>query len=137
MSEKSIEEVEISADESLVEPPSAPKLFVTGGAILGALLASSCCVLPLAFLLLGISGAWIANVSALAPYQPIFLVLTLGFLGTGFYWVYFKSKTDCADGTFCATPASDRIVKTGLWLATFLVLLALAFPYVAPLIFDV
>lgn len=137
MSEKSTGETEVVADESPKELPSAPKLFVTGGAILGALLASSCCVLPLAFLILGVSGAWIANVSALAPYQPIFLVLTFGFLGTGFYWVYFKPKAVCADGTTCATPTSDRIVKTGLWLATILVLLAIAFPYIAPLIFDV
>src|SRR3546814_17640073 len=36
---------------------------------------------------LGAGGAWIANLTALAPYQPIFIAATLGFLGYGFYAV--------------------------------------------------
>ena len=30
----------------------------------------SCCVVPLALFALGVSGAWIANLTQLAPYQP-------------------------------------------------------------------
>lgn len=40
-------------------------LLATGG-LIGGILASSCCIAPLAFVTLGISGAWIGNLTALA-----------------------------------------------------------------------
>src|SRR2546429_2129561 len=63
---------------------AARKVFVTVGSITAALAASSCCVIPLVLFTLGVSGAWIANLTALAPYQPIFVALTLTFLAWGF-----------------------------------------------------
>ncbi len=48
---------------------------------LTAIGASVCCVGPLVLLALGISGAWITNLAALEPYRPIFIGLTLFFLG--------------------------------------------------------
>jgi mercuric ion transport protein len=108
------------------------KVFVTVGSITAALAASSCCVIPLVLFTLGVSGAWISRLTALAPYQPLFVVLTFGFLTWGFWMVYRKPKIVCAEG-YCARPISDRIAKTGLWIATVLIALALSFPYVAPL----
>jgi mercuric ion transport protein len=110
---------------------AARKVFATVGSITAALAASSCCVIPLVLFTLGVSGAWIANLTALAPYQPLFVVLTLAFLAWGFLTVYRKPKIVCAEG-YCAR-ISDRIAKTGLWVATVLIALALSFPYVAPL----
>lgn len=46
--------------------------WIAAGGILGALAASSCCILPLVLFSLGITGAWIANFTALAPYKPYF-----------------------------------------------------------------
>jgi mercuric ion transport protein len=112
---------------------AARKVFATVGSITAALAASSCCVIPLVLFTLGVSGAWIANLTALAPYQPIFVALTLTFLAWGFWMVYRKPKIACAEG-YCARPISDRIAKTGLWVATVLIAIALAFPYVAPLL---
>ena len=43
-------------------------LLATGG-LIGAVLASSCCIAPLAFVTLGICGARIGNLTALASYQ--------------------------------------------------------------------
>jgi mercuric ion transport protein len=111
---------------------AAPKMFATVGSITAALAASSCCVIPLVLFTLGVSGAWISNLTALAPYQPFFVVLTLAFLGWGFAMVYRKPQVACAKG-YCTRPISDRIAKTGLWIATVLIAIALAFPYVAPL----
>lgn len=113
-----------------------PALFAAGS-VLGALAASSCCLLPLALFGLGATGAWIGTLSSLTPYQPIFVVITAGFLVGGFWMVYRKPKTDCAEGSFCARPVSTRIVKSALWSATVLVVAAAAFPYVAPLLLDV
>ena len=111
--------------------------FTAAGSILGALAASSCCILPLALFSLGISGAWLGSLTALSPYQPVFVAITLGFLGTGFYLVYWRPKRACSDGEACARPLPSRIVKTSLWLATVLVAAAIAFPYVAPALLGV
>src|SRR5258708_12919576 len=42
------------------------------GGILAALGAASCCVVPFALFVQGVSGAWISNLTALEPYQPVF-----------------------------------------------------------------
>jgi mercuric ion transport protein len=103
------------------------------GGLLAALAAASCCVVPFALFLLGISGAWISNLTALEPYQPTFAVIAFGFLGGGFYLVYRKPRVACADGSYCAAPASKRTAKIGLWSAAVLVLVALGFPRLAAL----
>ena len=59
------------------------KLLAAGG-ILGALAASSCCVLPLALFGLGVIGAWIGHLTRLAPYQPYFIAATVACLGAGY-----------------------------------------------------
>lgn len=98
------------------------------GGILAALGAATCCVVPFALFLAGVSGAWIGNLTALAPYQPIFAAVSLGFIGYGAWRVYRKPQVACADG-YCATPHSDRIAKIGLWTAGILVTVAVGFPY--------
>ena len=100
--------------------------------VVGAFLAASCCVVPLILVTLGVSGAWIGSLSALEPYKPYFAVVTLGLVGLGFWQVYFKPKKDCEEGSYCAAPASSRITKSALWIATVLVLLALSIDYWAP-----
>ena len=106
------------------------KLAIVGG-LVGALAASSCCILPLALFSLGVGGAWIGNLTALAPYQPIFIALTLACLGYG-YWLVHRNPAACADGNACARPLPSRLVQSGLWIATIIVAAALAFPFVAP-----
>lgn len=106
--------------------------LVAAGGILGAIAASTCCILPLALVSLGISGAWIGQLTALSPYQPVFIAITAGFLGYGYWLVYRKPKAACADGEACAHPLPNRIVKSALLMATALVLLALVWPYLVP-----
>ena len=101
---------------------------------IGAVLASACCVLPLAFLMLGISGAWIGNLTALEPYKEIFSLIALVFLGAGFWQVYFKPNRACATDGYCATPRADTIMKIILWFSTLLVIVALTIDYWAPVI---
>ena len=105
--------------------------LVAAGGVLGALAASSCCIMPLVLFMLGIGGAWIGNLTALAPYQPIFVVATLGFLAAGYRLVYRKPAAVCAEGEACARRMPNRIAKLALWTATALVVVAMAFPYVA------
>lgn len=111
--------------------------LVAVGGIFGAITAASCCILPLALFSLGITGAWIGNLAALTPYQPIIIPITAGFLGYGYYLVYWKPKKAYADGSACARPLPNRIVKSALWVATVLVAAAVAFPYAAPVLLDI
>ena len=110
------------------------RLMAAGG-LLGALAASSCCIMPLALFGLGVSGAWIGNFTRLAAYQPYFLAATLAFLGYG-YWLVYRSSRTCVDGANCARPLRNRIVKTGLILATILVVAALSLDFIAPLFLN-
>ena len=110
--------------------------LVAAGGILGAIAASTCCIIPLILFSLGITGAWIGKLTSLSAYQPFFIAITLGFLGYGYWLVYRKPGKDCGDGAACARPLPNLVVKTALWLATALVALALAWPYIVPLILD-
>lgn len=110
------------------------KDLIAAGSLLAALGAISCCVVPFVLFVLGIGGAWMSNLTALEPYQPYFVTGTLILLGIGFYLVYRKPKPVHCEGDYCATPISDRIARIGLWTATVLVVLALAWPYLFPLL---
>ena len=109
---------------------------MAAGGLLGALAASSCCILPLVLFGLGVSGAWIGNFTRLAPYQPCFIAATIAFLGCGYWLAYRSPKLACADGEACARPLPNRLVKAGLIVATTLVVAALGFDFVAPLFLD-
>jgi mercuric ion transport protein len=114
------------------ESDAGRKRVLAAGGIIGALLASSCCVAPLVLLTLGISGAWIGTLTDLAPYQGYFTVATLAFLGMGFWTIYRKPKQVCREDSYCANPMSDRIIKTVLWAATGLIGIALTVDWWTP-----
>ena len=123
------------------EAMQAPEASETGmtmaalGGVLGAIAASSCCILPLALFSLGVGGAWIGNLTALAPYQPIFLAVTLAILGFGF-WRVDGARPACATGAACARPLPRRLVKAGLWFAMVLTGAAIAFSFIADALLD-
>ena len=112
--------------------PRTQKLLAAGG-VIGALLASSCCIVPLVLFGLGVSGAWIANLTQLAPYQPYFIAATVACLAGGYGFMYRSRRRACMDGQICARPLSKRIVTSALVLATILVVGALALDVLAPL----
>src|SRR5258708_9130066 len=77
------------------------------GGILGALGAATCCVVPFALFFGGVSGAWIGNLTALKPFQPLFVALAVACLGGGYYAGYPKPKAaDCVAGSYCSRPSS-------------------------------
>lgn len=111
------------------------RTWLAGGSLLGAILASACCVLPLALVTLGVSGAWIGSLAVLEPYKPYVAAVTLGLIGLGFRQVYFRKQPVCKTGTYCARPESSLISQIVLWAATALVLLALTLNWWAPLFY--
>jgi len=125
----------IKDDHDPVGAPRGQGLMAIGG-LLGALAASSCCILPIVLFSLGVSGAWIGNLTQIAPYQPYIIPATLGLLGGGYWLVHRSSEAACADGNACTRKLPNRLVKTGLVLATLLVVAALGFDFVAPLVLN-
>ena len=115
--------------------PDRKKVWVATGGVAGAILASSCCIGPFALLSLGVSGAWVGNLTALASYQPLFIAITLVSIRLGFRSVYFQPKAVYAEGSYCACPPSAVITKTALWCAAALVMLALTVDWWAPLLY--
>lgn len=111
--------------------------WLLGAGILAALGSTLCCIAPLALFFLGISGAWIGNLTAMEPYKPYFLIVAIAFVTVGFWKVYKKPKAqDCEPGTFCAMPSSDRINKIMLGISIGVIALVLIYPYVAPTILE-
>ena len=106
--------------------------LLAGG--LAAILASTCCLGPLILVALGISGAWIGNLTALEPYRPFFIGAAL--LALFFAWRrIFRPPNACNPGEVCALPQVRTTYKIIFWIVVMLVLIALAFPYVLPLFY--
>ncbi len=59
----------------------------------------------------------------------------IAFLAFGFWQVYGKSRQTHAEGSDCASTTTDRVVKTALWIATGLVVIALTVDLWAPLFY--
>jgi mercuric ion transport protein len=110
--------------------------LVAAGGILAALASASCCIAPLVLFSLGVSGAWIGQLTALAPYQPYFIAATLAFLAAGTWLVYRASKVICPAGEACARPPSTRLVKLALLVSTLLVAAALGLDLLAPIFLN-
>lgn len=105
----------------------SPRLAIAG-AILAALGASVCCVVPLMLVLLGISGAWIVNLTALDAWRPWFSAVTLLCLALAFLALY-SPRARCRTEGECVDPQVLRRRRRLLWLATLMVAVLLLFPY--------
>src|SRR5713101_2484218 len=112
---------------------SAPGRSGSGALLVGglaAILASTCCLGPLVLVALGLSGAWISNLTLLEPYRPFFIagaLVALFFAGRRI----FRPAQACQPGEECAVPRTRRIYKIVFGIVSALVLVALVFPYVA------
>ena len=125
--------------------------IATVGTLISAIMASACCWLPLVLLAVGVSGAGIA--ATLETYRPLFMVVTLGFLGAAFYFTYRPKKavaegghgccpTEGAEAEGCCAPTGKRrfnmmaLNKVMLWVVTVLAVAFLFFPSYVGVLFG-
>jgi len=104
-------------------------------AALAAIGASVCCVGPLVLLALGIGGTWISTLTALEPYRPIFIGITLVFLFLAFRKLYLIPR-QCASAEACAIPSTLRNQRVIFWVVTVLLIALLMFPYYGTVFFE-
>src|SRR5713226_1092340 len=117
----------VAAVENSRQRTGSGALFVGGVA---AILASTCCLGPLLLVALGLSGAWIGNLTLLEPYRPFFIgsaLVALFFAGRRI----FRPAQACQPGEVCAVPRARRMYKIVFGIVSALVLIALIYPYVA------
>lgn len=106
--------------------------LVAGG--MAAILASTCCLGPPVLVTLGVSGAWIGNLTLLEPYRPAFIGAALVALFFAARRI-FRPAVACKPGEICAAPQVRAAYKRVFWIVVALVLIALGFPYVLPLFY--
>lgn len=99
--------------------------------VLAAIGASVCCVGPLVLLLLGIGGAWIANLTALEPLRPWLIAATLLFLGLAFRRLYLQPQV-CEPAAVCAEPIVVKRQRLIFWAVALALLALLSVPWLAP-----
>jgi len=102
-----------------------------GAAVIGSL----CCVGPLVLLALGVSGAWIGQLTALEPFRPLFIGLMVIFLGLGFRQLYLLPLR-CESGETCADPRHLRRQRGIFWVVVVGLVLLISFPWFAPYLLN-
>ena len=112
--------------------PPAWTAVASVGSLVGAVAASSCCMLPLILFTVGASGAWIGTLVRLAPFQPYFIAVTIASLGWGYWLVYRSRRIGCAGGQACNRSTAGRFANSALVLSTALVILAIGFNFLIP-----
>jgi mercuric ion transport protein len=111
----------MAIDKAIPAPRAAPRRLtrlLAGGGLLGAALGTTCCVLPFTLVVLGLGGAWLSWLTALAPYQPAILLATLALLGLGFWRIYGPAgQAACAADGACASRRPSIGIRLALWSA--------------------
>src|SRR3546814_20907050 len=114
-------QINISNEKASPSLPGHSSLLAGGVA---ALLASTCCLGPLVLIMLGFSGAWIGNLTALEPYRHIFISVAL--VALFFAWRrIWRPVIVCAPGHICAIPQVNGIYKWLFGAVSGLVLIAI------------
>lgn len=118
----------------LMQSSNANTKLALAGGLLAGIGASACCVGPLLLLSLGIGGAWIGHLTALEPYRPIFIGLTVLFLGLAFRKLYVVPQS-CAVDDNCIADRTRRMQRILFWVFVPLSLASIASPWILPLFY--
>ncbi len=109
-------------------------LRLLGLAVVSTLVASTCCLLPLALVLVGITGAWMTTLTSLQPVTPIFIgiaVVTLGWAG----YLVFRPVTECSASEAEACGKTRRSTRWIFLICASFIAALLLFPLFAPLFY--
>lgn len=93
-----------------------------------ALGASSCCVLPLALVTLGVGSAWLARLRALEPFYAAFVALAIASFAFAFWRLYLR-PAPCGPGEVCASPTARRRQRIAFWATLVAAHALILFPF--------
>jgi mercuric ion transport protein len=107
-------------------------VWALGAAGVAALLASSCCLMPLILVSAGLSGAWLSNLRVLQPYSPILIGITVAALALAGRSL-FRSTASCRmDAGVLQGSGPRSLHKVIFWAIAALTMVLLVTPVVAP-----
>jgi len=93
------------------------------GSIAAALLAASCCIGPVIFILFGTSVGFLSNLMVLDPLRPYMLGAAFVMLGYSFWKLYLK-KVDCnCEADF----RTRRIARMIFWTAAVSLIISVSY----------
>lgn len=113
--------------------PSSPQTSLIVG-ILAAVGASVCCVGPLLLVIVGIGGRWVGQLTAMEPYRPYLVALTVTSMGAAFHSLYLAPRK-CGHGDRCANPRVLSRQRRVFWIVAVALVVLLAIPMFAPLFY--
>jgi mercuric ion transport protein len=100
----------------------------TVGSVVTAIVASLCCIGPAVLAIVGAGS--LGAFAAFEKYRSYFIGITALLLGVAFYFAYRKREVLCEDGS-CQIQSAGKWNKIGVWSATVIAALAIAYPYLA------
>ena len=105
----------------------APENASIAAGLVSALGASTCCVLPLALVSIGVGGAWVSQLRSLERFAPFFIALAVASFAYAFYRLYLR-PAPCAPDTGCAAPSARRRQRIAFWTTLVGAKLLIVFP---------
>jgi mercuric ion transport protein len=102
------------------------------GGIVAGIGASACCVGPLLLLSLGVGGAWIAHLTALESYRPIFIVLAVVLFGWAFRKLYLLPHS-CKASNECVADRTRGLQRVLFWVFLPITLGLIGSPWIVPI----
>lgn len=121
------------------DPATTPSQPGAGGALwlaAGAtLLASTCCVLPLLLVIVGLSGAWISRMHVLEPYAPALIALALGSLALAAWRLFRAPAAEACSPDDAACRVVRPAARRWFWVVAALALVPIVVPLLAPLFY--
>jgi mercuric ion transport protein len=116
--------------------PAAPKWLAALGlaAGLGAVIASSCCVIPLGLAAVGAGAGVFSGLELLAEWRvPLLSISALAIVGGWGAW-WWKHPDACVAGSSCTSSERSRATLTLLLCASAVVLGAASWGYIDPML---
>ncbi|KAF2989292.1 mercuric transporter MerT family protein (plasmid) [Methylocystis sp. MJC1] len=114
--------------------PASPKWFAALGLVagLGAVVASSCCVIPLGLAALGAGAGILGGLEMIVEWRvPLLSISALAIVGGWGAW-WLKRPIACVSGASCASPQHSRATLALLLCASITVLAAASWGYIDP-----
>jgi mercuric ion transport protein len=124
------------AASSLRGARGTQKWFAALGLVagLGAIVASSCCFIPLGLAALGAGASVLGGLEMIAAWRsPLLSISVLAIAGGWGAW-WMKRPVVCAPGTSCGSPERSRATLSLLLGASAIVLAAANWSYVDPML---
>lgn len=105
--------------------------LATGSAIAASFLIGSCCIVPVVFLVFGVSLGSLGALSALEPFQPIFILAGLVALCYAGFKIFREPPAAEFDDTPCDPQTRNRRLLRRIFpIAVLLFVSSIVYPYV-------